>query len=392
MWWICFLLAALAVSGMLFGLARGGRRLRAEAAVPAPRADAWPSVGMIIPCAGTHPDMERALRSLLGQSYDGDLRCCLVTAGRDEPAALLVDRLCAEYEDVVHVVAGPAQGCGQKNHNSLQAVAELGDSVDVYVFCDSTHMASPDFLSRLVHPLAEGEAVFATGYHEVVPRDDELVTLGYALCVLGMRIMQGQSGFTQPWGGAMAIDRATFQKQGIGEFWADNVVDDCSLTTFLQERRIAVRLCPGALLRTSAGHHSGDVWRAWLERQILFLKFCVPAQWVPLGAVLCWLGVVPPLALGVFLAWCAGCLSGAGWPVAVAIYLATTGAALARLRPLMPRHVRLVRLVGAFWLTSLTACSTFLKTVPARGILWHGIWYRVGRAGRVLSVDRKPSF
>ncbi len=386
--WICFLLASLAVSGLLFSLARSGRKLRARAAGPTPRADSWPSVGMIIPCAGTHPDMERALRSLLEQSYEGDMRCCLVTATREEPAAQLVERLCAGYEDVTHVVAGRAGGCGQKNHNALSAVAELGDSVDVYVFCDSTHTASPDFLSRLVHPLATGESVFATGYHEVVPADEELVTLGYAFCVLCMRIMQSVSGFTQPWGGAMAIDRATFHARDIGGFWSTNVVDDCSLTTYLQERHVPVHLCPGALLRTRAGHHSGDVWRAWLERQILFLKFCVPSQWVLLTVLLCWTGIVPPLALGVFLAWLGDCLAGAGWPVAVACYLASTAAGLSCLRPLLPHHVRLTRLMGALWLTSLTACFTCLKTVPARGILWHGIRYRVGRAGRVLSVLR----
>ncbi len=386
--WFLFLLAVLAVLALLFWLAADGRRLRTEAARPAKKLASWPSVGMVVPCAGTHPDMESALRSLIEQNYKGELRCCLVTACADEPAARLADRLSREYGSVIHVVAGRADGCGQKNHNSLQGVAALGDGVDVYAFCDSTHLASPDFLSRLVHPLASGEAVFATGYHEVVPGDSELVTLAYTLCVLCMRIMQGMSSFTQPWGGAMAIERATFHEQGIGAFWADNVVDDCSLTTFLREKNIRVHLCPGALLRTRAGHHNGDVWRAWLDRQILFLKFCVPSQWRLLGVLLCWMGVIPPLALLVFLAWIAGA---AGFPMAfvVGIYLLGTAVSLSLLRPLMPHHVRLLRLMGAFWLTCLTACQVYMKTVMARGILWHGIWYDVGRAGKVLSVKRQ---
>ncbi|MDO5537869.1 MAG: glycosyltransferase family 2 protein [Desulfovibrionaceae bacterium] len=386
--WFVFLVVVLAAPALLFSLAASGRRLRLQAATPAPQCADWPSVGLVVPCAGTHPDMERALRSLLEQRYEGELKYALVTATAEEPAAVLVDRLAAEYPNVTHVVAGRAEGCGQKNHNSLTAVAALGSSVDVYAFCDSTHMASPDFLSRLVHPIAAGQGKFATGYHEVVPKDMELVTLAYAFCVLAMRILQGVAKFTQPWGGAMAIERRTFHEQGIGVFWSDNVVDDCSLTTYLQERGIRVHLCPGALLRTRAEHHSGDVWRAWLDRQILFLKFCVPSQWVLLGVLLVLMGLIPAMAFIGFLGGITGLL---GLPVLVSsgIYLAATAVSLSCLRPLMPHHIPLLRLMGAFWLTCFTACGTFLKTVPARGILWHGIWYNVGRAGRVESIVRK---
>lgn len=386
--WFILLIFLLIAPAVLFFLARAGRRLRQAAALATPQCVHWPSVGLVVPCAGTHPDMERALRSLLEQSYQGELKYALVTATTDEPAAVLVDRLSAEYPNVTHVVAGKAEGCGQKNHNSLTAVAELGDTVDIYAFCDSTHLASPDFLNRLVYPIASGHGYFSTGYHEVVPRDKELVTLAYAFCVLAMRILQGMSKFTQPWGGAMAIERETFHAQGIGRFWSDNVVDDCSLTTYLQQRGIQVHLCPGALLRTRAQHHSGEVWRAWFDRQILFLKFCVPSQWVGLGCLLLYMGLAPAMAFIAFLGGLVGLFSGKIF-VAACVYLAVTAVALSCLRPLMPHHIPLIRWIGAFWLTCFTACSTYLKTVPAHGILWHGIWYNVGKAGKVESVVRK---
>ncbi len=386
--WFLFLLLFVAVPGLLFYLAKQGKKLRARAAELPPVCASWPSVGLVIPCCGTHPDMERALRSLLEQQYGGTMRCCLVTATDDEPAADLVRRLAGSYDHVTHVIAGRAEGCGQKNHNSLAAVQELGDSVDVYAFCDSTHMASPDFLSRLIAPIATGKGVFSTGYHEVVPKDKEPVTLAYAFCVLCMRILQGLAKFTQPWGGAMAIERRSFHDLGIGTFWADNVVDDCSLTTFLQERSVHVCLSPGALLRTNAEHHKFSVWTAWLERQILFLKFCVPLQWVLLGVVIAIMAIVPPCALLCLLGGITGLLK-AGWLVMACLSIAATGVALSCLRPLMAHHIPLVRLMCAFFLMLGMAFATFVKTIPARGILWHGIWYTVGRAGKVTSIVRK---
>ena len=132
-------------------------------------------------------------------------------------------------------------------------------------------------------PIALGRAEFTTGYHEVVPQDDRPFTLVYTMCVLFMRLMQALASLTEPWGGAMAVRRRTFDEAGIAGFWSTNVVDDCSLTTFLKEKGVRVKLCPGALLRTRAADHKYSVWRAWIDRQILFLKFCVPAQWVLLG-------------------------------------------------------------------------------------------------------------
>ena len=302
--WIVFLLVIAAAPALVFFLGRAGRKLRAKASEPLPKVYTWPSVGLVIPCAGTHPAMEGALRSLLEQDYEGKLRYVFVTATMEEPAANLVERLAEEYGEkctIDHVAAGRAEKCGQKNWNSLAAVRFLGDSVEVYAFCDSTHMASPDFVTRLVLPVARKEAPFATGYHEVVPRDNEFVTLAYAFTVLCMRLMQSLSGYTQPWGGAMAIDRQTFQESGIGRHWEENVVDDCSLASFLPRHRIRVALSPSALLRTRAEHHSFDVWWAWLERQILFLKFCVPSQWYQLGLVLFLMALAPTLALFAFL-------------------------------------------------------------------------------------------
>lgn len=387
--WLLLLVLVCAGPLFVFLLSRVGTGLRRRAAEPLPLLPdgSWPTVGLIVPAAGNHPAMEPAIRSLLSQIYPGRVVPVMVTASDDEPAARLARRLQEDFPTLEHVVAGIADGCGQKNHNSLSGVAHLGDRVEVFAFCDSTHLASPDFLQRIMAPIACGEAAFTTGYHEVVPQDEEFVTLSYTLCVLVMRLLQAVGRFTQPWGGAMGIRRSLFEEKGIGRFWATNVVDDCSLTTFLASAGVNVRLCPGALLRTRAGHHDYDVWRAWLDRQILFLKFCVPAQWVPLG-ILSGLVAVAPLVAALGLLGLVVFHPVAPLLAVTFVYLALSALATARLRPLVSHHVRMIRWLGAYFLTCCVFFRSFMATVPSKGILWHGIWYKVGPAGRVLETRR----
>ena len=130
MFWIWFLLAT-SQCALLYILARRGESMprRIQDAAEANRAvpeDKWPSVGLIVPVAGRDPRMEGALRSLLNQDYPSFVPV-MVTAEESEPAAELVARLKQEFPALRHVVAGIATGCGQKNHNSLQGVAALGD-------------------------------------------------------------------------------------------------------------------------------------------------------------------------------------------------------------------------------------------------------------------------
>lgn len=376
---------------LLLVLARtGGKLLRkereeAEALLAFQDGD-WPSAALIIPVAGTHPRMADALRSLLSQDYPR-LIPILVTAEADEPAAGLIHDLQKKFPTAQHLVAGRAERCGQKNHNSLQAISFVGDAADVYVFCDSTHLARPDFVRQLVAPIARGEASFSTGYHYVAPGDRRQVTLAYAQSVLLMRLLQAVLKFTQPWGGGMAASREAFARLGVARHWARNVVDDCSLAGLLLQRGERVRLCPGALLRTEAQGHARQVWRAWMDRQVLFLKFCMPGQWLLLG-FLALIMFVPPFgaALAV-LGGLMGVTSG-GIVLMALVYVGVVIAAqyfwrnfLSRPPSLLHWAIALFRAVGMFALV-------YVQSIPAKGIVWHGIDYRVGRGGVVRSMRR----
>ncbi len=376
---------------LLWWLWRGGRTVVLGLAPDGPcrgaartgtTEDDLPPAALIVPAAGNHQQMEAALRSLLRQDYPG-LLPVLVTADAEDPATALIARLREEFPQIRQVIAGPASGCGQKNHNLLRGVAAVGDAADIYLFCDSTHEARPDFARRLARPVAEGESAFATGYHYVDAGDDKPVTLAYQLSVLLMRLLQAVSAFTQPWGGAMAVSRRVFERRGIAAFWRNKVVDDCSLAGLLLRCRLAVTLCGGAVLRTAARDHSLPAWRAWMDRQVLFLKFCVPGQWVLLGVFALLMAAPSVLSLLAVAGGIPGLVHGAVFLFGL-VHLALLCTVVLSWRELLPRPVPALRWLAAFALGIGMFCWVYLRSIPARSILWHGRVYRVGRGGRVL--------
>ncbi len=391
MFWLWFVLAAFKCV-LLYVLAKTGQSLprRARLDDAANRAlpeNRWPSVGMIVPMAGTDRRMSAAVRSLLIQNYPKYIPV-LVTAENEEPAADLVRRIQKDYPHVRHVVAGPAHNCGQKNHNSLRGVAAVKNEVDVFVFCDSTHMAKPDFLRHLVGPLAAGEAEFSTGYHVVIPNDHRPVTLAYAMCVLLMRLLQAVSSFTQLWGGAMAMTREAFGRYAVEELWACNVVDDCSLSARLQNLRVSVRLCPGALLHTEASKHERHVWRAWMDRQVLFLKFCMPLQWGLLG-FMCIAMAVPPLMGILILLGGLFNVSSALAVLLVVLWVILLAKVLHLWRGLLRHSISFSRWFLSFLDAVVMFVLVYVHSLTAKSIIWHGQRYVVGRCGRVIRVERK---
>ena len=409
---LLWLAAAAAQCLLLLGLWRFARRIilqldpsPAPAPSSTPSSAQWPAssegvplAAMIIPAAGNHPAMPEALRTLLRQDYPR-LRPVLVTASADDPAAALGRELQKEFPALELVSAGQAEGCGQKNHNTLAAIAHVdstGETPQVYLFCDSTHTAQPDFARQLLWPIVAGEAAFTTGYHNVRAGDDQPVTLGYQVSVLLMRFLQAVAVFTQPWGGAMAMTREVFQRHGIAEFWRHNVVDDCSLAGMLMQRRLHVQLCPHAMLSTTARNHQLPVWRAWMDRQVLFLKFCVPGQWWLLG-VFAALMSLPTLGSALVLLGGAtntlkflhmGGPAGAWAVLAAAAHLGALAAVVLGWRELLPRPVPALRWLAGFGLGMGMFALVYVRSVRATGILWHGIWYEVGKGGRVENMRR----
>ncbi len=348
-----------------------------------------PTAAMIIPAAGNNPLMPEALSSLLEQDYP-HLIPIIVTASEEDPAYALAQDLKNMYPALECVVAGEAHLCGQKNHNTLKALEYVGSRADIYVFCDSTHHAKPHFVRELIWPIICQEAGFTTGYHNVVAKDNQCVTLGYQISVLIMRFLQAVALFTQPWGGAMAMARKVYEKHNMAEFWRNNVVDDCSLASMLLERRLHVQLCPHAILETQAQNHSLAVWQAWMQRQVLFLKFCVMPQWCLLG-FFAFIMTAPVVISCLFLL---GGLTNvlsmqSSWAVIFAfVHLFTLSSIVLAWRSLVPNKVPAFAWLKAFYVSCAMFLKVFFLTIKVWHIDWHGIRYYVVKGGKVRHMEK----
>ena len=356
-----------------------------------PASGAWPAyprVALIVPLTGNSPAMAAALASLLNQSYP-DYETVLVTRDLEDPATPLVRALLAHHPHSRHIVSGPAAGCSQKNHNILAGVGALDDSVEILVFCDSTHQARPNFLRELIHPLVTGAAVLASGFHRIIPGDARVPTLGMLQTVLTLHLLHGFAFIALPWGGATAMLRSVFHNCGIAGVLGQHVLDDFPLGQRLL--RFGIRTAPvaTAILDTHLTGQTMAGWHTWLTRQLLYLKYCLPSVWLP-SALVVWV-LAGPILLAVLAG--LGGLAGLVPPDLALIslgFLLTLTAIGAWCRTLVPDPVPLGPWLLAFYANIFMACRCYIQTWRTHTIAWHGISYRVAWGGRVREIILKP--
>jgi ceramide glucosyltransferase len=348
---------------------------------------AWPRAALIVPLTGNSPEIRASLQSLLSQDYP-DLEVLLVTREAGDPATPLVQELLAGHPRARHVLSGPATTCSQKNHNLLAGLALLDDAVEILAFGDGTHRAPPDLLRQLIRPLAAGQAVVTTGYHRIVARDLGLATLGKLQVVLALHLMQGVPQLAQPWGGATAIRRRVFEAHGIGRLWSQTVVDDVTLAAQLRRKGIRVQAVATAILTTPLAGETLADWQAWLTRQLLYLKYCLPGTWLGAALAAYLLAVPPLLAATACLGWLLGLVPAPGG-LAGAGFLALLSAIGARYRTLVPQRLPLRPWLRAFYSTLRLVGCCYLKTWTTDIIAWRGLSYGVGWGGRVREVRYK---
>jgi ceramide glucosyltransferase len=350
----------------------------------------YPRVALIVPLTGNSPEMPAALESLLNQPYP-NYETLMVTRDPEDTATPLVQEILSRHSRVRHIVSGPANGCSQKNHNILAGVEALDNTVEILVFCDSTHQAPPNFLRDLIHPLATGQAAMTTGFHRIIPGDLRIPTLGMLQTVLVIHLLHGFHTVVMPWGGATAILRDSFKEYGVAGALRENVLDDFPLGQRLL--RFGIRTTPvsTAVLHTDLAGQTRRGWETWLTRQLLYLKYCLPVTWVAtslLAAVL----VVPIIcaalaSLGAILGLVAPPLA----LVNLGFLLALTALG-AWCRTLVPSPVPLGPWLLAFYANIFMAFWCYIKTWLTGIIAWRGISYRVTWGGRVKEIIVNPFY
>lgn len=367
------------------GIYRQGRLyIRRGEGEPGPMpGESWPEVALVIPVAGATPQLAANLRSRLTQDYPNYTVIFAVRSAAD-PAVAVINSLLPQFPSARLVVCGPAADCGQKNHNLLRSISAVGPKVAILVTADANQTAPPHWLRALVRPILNGEAEVASGFHHIVPLDHHLATLGRLVTVLLIYLGKGMSAWDQPWGGATAIRRQTWERLRVAELWAQTVVDDVTLAKRLQAAGVPMAAAAGAVLHTPAQETLGS-WAAWLSRQWLYLKFYFPLPWALAGlGTLLLLGLVL-MALGqVVLAGING-LAGPGALASAGFLLGLAGFFLA-LRRLHPHPGPWPSFLAAAFLTLALAAWCHARTWGRRTLAWHRLVYTVDRQGRVAAI------
>jgi len=353
---------------------------------PEPAPGTFPRVAVIMPLTGDTPVMRQALASILDQDYP-DYAVLCVTESETDPAVAMGHDVAAGSNRLVQVVAGPATTCGQKNHNILAGI-RAASTAEVYVFYDSTHLANQHFITNLVAPIARDDAAMTSGFHRIVSEDSRTGTIGMLITCMALHLLQPIRAITQPWGGAMAISRVAFDRFGLYALWSRNIVDDFSMGPHLHRWGLPAWPVAAACLETPLSGMTLSRWDAWLTRQLLYLKFCIPPGW--LVSILAVLVLSAPPVLGAVAL--LGVIPGAVGPtmalVTVCYWVAFLGIGLLY-RGLSPRPVPFMAWLRGYVATFLMLAWTFGRTFTTNTMSWRGIDYKVGWGGVVRAVIRR---
>ncbi|HWB08965.1 MAG TPA: glycosyltransferase [Pirellulales bacterium] len=396
-WIVAAALAGLQFAFLTWGMWESRRFARARLRKRHER-DVEPRVGLFAPCRGLDVGIEANLRALFEQDYS-NYRLTFIVENGNDPVCPSLRRLIAEHPNVDArlCIAGPATDSGQKVHNLWVATADLSSDIEVLAFVDSDARPHPDWLRRLVARLPHANIGAVTGYRLMKP--SSVATAQCLLYSINTTVASGfgPGGHHLVWGGSWAIRRELFETLGVRTAWKGTLSDDFVATRLLHKAGLRVDFEPACMVVSPVD----GGWRqtlGFIRRQYVIARSYAPAWWLLLLAgttlpVLTFWGGLALLAMGI--------CQGAEWtwlPAAVcpAYYAANLVRGwqrwqLARLyvpqaTPLMQRIVWLDIWTGP--LVTLVNWLAILSSLFGSRLKWRGIRYRLGRQGRVLSIER----
>lgn len=215
-----------------------------------PQADYIPFVSIIAPCRGIDADLEENLSALFRQDFPNYEVIFVIDSENDE-SVLIIQKLIdskLKTQDSKLVIAGKSENEGQKVHNLREAVLNVSNESEVFVFVDSDTRPSKKWLRNLVAPLENNSIGCATGYRWFVQKKGGFATHLRVVWNASIASALGanmKSNFC--WGGSTAIRRGTFEKLNMREKWRGTVSDDFTLTRAMNEAKLPIYFVPQAL-------------------------------------------------------------------------------------------------------------------------------------------------
>lgn len=188
-----------------------------------------PFVAVILSLRGADPSLENCLAALLAQSYERYLVFIVIDNAAD-PARTVVENVLARAQSTVDVkidfLRDPGETRSLKVSALLQAIGQLPDDVEVIAILDSDAIPTPDWLDRLVAPMADSKVGTVTGLRWCLPQDEtwgSLIRYSYnaVLCMTAYSL-------DILWAGSLAFRRRDLERSKVLIHWARSFSDDVS--------------------------------------------------------------------------------------------------------------------------------------------------------------------
>ena len=357
------------------------RRLLQHSGFYAPRA------AVLCPCKGIEPGLEANLIALCDFDYNNfNYEVFFILASQDDPAYPVLQRLVEHCRPKAHIViAGPPEGCGEKVNNLCQAVQQVSQEFEVFVFADSDGRPDWHWLQRLVAPLADARVGAATTMRWFLPNRNNLATAFLAAWNASIVTLLGEHRRNFCWGGGTAIRRSVFEQANVFEEWQNSVSDDYSMTRALERAGRRIVFVPECLTLSFPAADFADLLD-FTNRQILITRVYAPRLWLPGAATHLLYSVT--LLLGVFVTLDSMFASRPAFPLVVLTFLPMILAAIRgvlRLRAIAEiLPVWKPRLMETAWIWTILPIFVpflyvvnFTRSLFTRKMRWRGIQYEL---------------
>ncbi|BAV63782.1 glycosyltransferase family protein [Sphingobium cloacae] len=290
------------------------------------------------------------------------------------------------FPDVHIVRAGVAHDEGQKVHKLRAALGALGPGDRYLVFIDADIEPPARLIGRLLFPLVRGKADIVTGYRLLLPDAKPLLALIGAV-EMQLATLPRAPGSTMPWGGAMAMTRATAERLDLDRILAGRLSDDMSIGLAGWHEKLRLRPVRD-LLVASPLQEGGRAAFSFAARQYRHIFTNSPAMWGIATLVVAMQAVGWLWALG----W-------GGWSATAVGYGAAWGRVLVRRRiiagvvePAQARKAARSLIWDALLPFAVTWVHLAVQVAGAlsRRIRWGGYdyWVKRGRVFRMEAVDK----
>ncbi len=351
---------------------------------------------VLSPCKGHDRNLEENLRAVLTQDYP-DYEVTFIVEDSSDPACPVIRRAMAACPQTPArlLVAGQAQGCGQKVHNLRMATADLPPNIRHLAFFDSDSRPKSYWVRAAIYKHYLPHIGATTGYRWLIPQKPTLSNHLVAAINGNVMAVLGRNSHHMVWGGSWAIRCESFEQLKIREAWNGMLSDDLVASNQLRRAGLDVRFDPACVLTSAVDFDYAGMFD-FIQRQYRITRHYAFRWWLlALAAAtvanLAWFASLALLAgamlVGRASAWLPATALGALYGLGV-----YRGWAMQSLAAVYSPENR-TELRGArqwhLWGSPVVAFVQWLGLIASafgNRVTWRSIDYQLGTNGQVLSM------